>query len=196
MGRSYATAISIWVGNACRLAAAAGLMVATPACTQENAEASTADMSADLAQQTPEQIIAQAERIHPAGLYVLASKLMAAGRPDDAVRWFYIGQLRYRFLIAAEPSNVADERILFSALSESVGRPINEYAFGDVDAAVAQIDAALAWDDAHPNGYTSKDDHAAQLETVRAGLQDLRDQMLTSKDEIRETRERNGLKNR
>ena len=151
---------------------------------------------ADLAQQTPEDIIAGAESAHPAALYVLTSKLMAAGRLDEAVRWFYIGQLRYRFYLMTNPPDAANAGILFSALSESVGRPINEYAFGDVEGAVQQIDAALAWDEAHPNQFTSKDAHPAQHATVRDGLIAMRDDMIARKQEIKETRTRNGLPNR
>jgi hypothetical protein len=150
----------------------------------------------DLEQQTPEQIIAGAESAHPAALYVLASKLMRAGRPDEAVRWFYIGQLRYRFHLMTGPPNAADERILFSALSESVGRPINEYAFGDIDGVVREIDAALAWDAAHANHITSKSAFPGPLAKTRDGLVALRDDMLARKDEIRETRKSNGLPNR
>ncbi len=153
-------------------------------------------MPTDLAQQTPAQVIADAEAVHPAALYILATKLMAESRMDDAVRWFYIAQLRYRFLLAAEPERRVDNQPLFSSLNESVGRPINEYAFGDVDAAVAHIDAALAWDAAHANGITSKERHAQELADVRAGLEKLRDDMIARKAEIRETRTRNGLGNR
>lgn len=150
---------------------------------------------ADAGKQTPGQIIAQAQAVHPATLYILASRLMAEGRKDDAVRWFYIGQLRYRFHLATNPASMPEDLTLFSALSESVGRPINEYAFRDVDAAVAQIDAALAWDATHPNSFTSKERYAAELSEVRAGLQELRNDMAANKDHIRETRTRNGLEN-
>jgi hypothetical protein len=150
----------------------------------------------DLERQTPEQIMTDAERVHPTALYVLASKLMRAGRSDEAVRWFYIGQLRYRFHLMTDPPDAADERILFSALSESVGRPINEYAFGDVDGAVREIDSALAWDAAHANHFTSQSAFPAQLAKTREGLVAMRDDMLARRDEIRETRTRNGLPNR
>lgn len=176
-----------------RITLITGLLVAG---TAAHAQEETAPMSPDVMQQTPEQIIAGAETIHPAGLYVLASKLMAAGRKDEAVRWFYIGQLRYRFHLMTEPPNAADEHPLFGALSETVGRPVNEYAFGDIDGAAAGIDAALAWDAAHPNGTTSKDSYPEQLAQVREGLEKLRDDMLARKGEIRETRTRNGLENR
>lgn len=169
------------------------LLLALPtACVAEDEQS----MPADPAKQTPAQIIAQAERVRPATLYILATKLMGEGRMDDAVRWFYIGQLRYRFHLASRPATLANDQSLFSALSESVGRPINEYAFGDVDAAVAQIDAALAWDAAHPNSFTSKERYSGELAEVRTGLQKLRDDMVARRDEIREARTRNGLENR
>lgn len=146
----------------------------------------------------PDESLARAEALHPAELYRVAAQLL--GRPDradEAVMWFYVGQLRYRFLLAAtKPPPGANERVLFSALSESVGRPVNTYAFGDVEAAVARIDAALAWDAAHDNRLTSKTAFPKEWEEVRRGLRALRDKMLASQDEIRETRRRNGLANR
>eukprot|EP01113_Clastostelium_recurvatum_P043806 TRINITY_DN7305_c0_g2_i1.p1 TRINITY_DN7305_c0_g2~~TRINITY_DN7305_c0_g2_i1.p1 ORF type:complete len:143 (+),score=16.38 TRINITY_DN7305_c0_g2_i1:62-430(+) len=106
-----------------------------------------------------DRLIAEAEVLHPAALYTLAAKLLREGRPDEAVLWFYIGQIRYRFMLAVENITArggategqprmmmgrpSDGAILFSALSESVGRPINEYAFGEVDKAVEQINSSL-----------------------------------------------------
>lgn len=147
------------------------------------------------ATQTSAQIIANATDVHPATLYILAARLMREGRMEEAVRWFYIGQLRYRFHLASDPATGANDQPLFSALSESVGRPINEYAFGDVDAAVSQIDAALAWDAEHPNNFTSKERYADELAEVRAGLQTLRDDMVARKAIIREMRTSNGPEN-
>ncbi len=146
----------------------------------------------------PDQSLARAEALHPAELYRVAAQLLGQpDRADEAVMWFYVGQIRYRFLLAAtKPPAGANDRVLFSALSESVGRPVNAYAFGDVDAAVAQIDAALAWDAAHDNRLTAKAAFPKEWEEVRQGLRALRDKMLAGKDEIRETRRRNGLANR
>jgi len=150
----------------------------------------TSDMSAD-------ELIAEAETMHPAGFYQLASQLFAAGDYDEAIRWFYIGQLRYRFDLVARDAGPADtDQQLFSALSESVGRPINEYAFGDIKKLVRLMGEALAWDEAHPNGYTSKTKYAVALATVRAGLVQLRATTIEQRDYIREQREQNGLENR
>lgn len=145
-----------------------------------------------------EQIVAEAERLHPSALYVLAGRLFQEdGRQDEAVEWFYIGQLRYRVHLAANPGEPSDaDPVLFAALSESVGRPLNEYAGGDVDEWVASIDRALAWDEAHDNQFTSKTEHAAEYAEVREGLVKLRDNLVERKDEIRKTREQNGLPNR
>ena len=150
-----------------------------------------------ITEQSPDSLMARAETLQPAELYMLAANLMGAGRTDEAVKWFYIGQLRYRFHLAAtQPPPGSNDRVLFSALSESVGRPINEYAFGDVDAAVAQIDGALAWDEANDNGFTSKTRYSSELAETRNGLQAMRDDMIAKKDEIRTIREKNGLPNR
>src|SRR5690606_41880204 len=78
------------------------------------------------------QIVAQAGSLHPSALYVLASRLLAEGRGQEAANWMYAGQLRYRFMLAV-PDAQPDDRILFSALTEQVGRPVNEYIAGDPD---------------------------------------------------------------
>lgn len=134
----------------------------------------------------------------PCELYQLAAELLGMeGRAGEAVKWFYIGQMRYRFHLAAtKQPPAANDRVLFSALSESVGRPVNEYAFGDVDAAVAQIDAALMWDATHDNLFTSKTRYPGELAQVCKGLLQLRNEMLANKDEIRRMRTENGLPSR
>jgi hypothetical protein len=147
-------------------------------------------------EQDPDAIIADAQNVHPVTLYVLTSKLMAVGRLEEMVQWYYVAQLRLHYYILSNPDDASNARVLFSALTESVGRPVNEYAYGDVDAAVRQIRAALAWDAAHPNGVTPKHASPEQLTDLRAALEAQCEDMLARKDEIRETRSRNGLENR
>lgn len=107
----------------------------------------------------------------------------------------YAGQLRYRFLIKAGKDS-AHQETLFNSLSEQVGRPINEYIAGDVDEWLAAIDWALKWDAANDNAVTSKNDHAADLEEVRAGLERLRARVEANRNSIPQEREANGLENR
>jgi hypothetical protein len=134
---------------------------------------------------------------HPAAYYVLAGKLFEAGSRDEAVFWFYAGQLRYRFHLAANPKLPPDgDPALFASLSEVVGRPINEYAFGDIDALIATVDKVLDWDQRVDNGFTSKTSHHAEWQDIRKGLGTLREMLRTRADEIRATRKQNGLENR
>ena len=160
-----------------------GLVIgACAAAAQPPAQRSTAEMTATI------------ERDHPAAYYVLARRLFAEGRKDDAVFWFYTGQIRFRARLATHPNLPRDgEPALFGSLSEVVGRPINEYAFGDIPRLAGIIDRALAWDAAHADPYAPQ---GKTRDDVRAGLARMKAQILATADEIRATRARNGLENR
>ncbi|QQO46780.1 hypothetical protein [Paracoccus sp. MC1862] len=144
---------------------------------------------------TSAQIVEQAGSLHPSALYVLAARLLAEGRGQEAANWMYAGQVRYRFLLGA-PGAGANDRTLFSALTEQVGRPVNEYIAGDPDDWIAAMEWALDWDAANANPVTSKEAHAAELAEVRAGLARLIDKVDSSRAEIRRHRRDNGLENR
>lgn len=142
------------------------------------------------------QIEEQAEELHPGAMYILAGRLLEEGRGQEAANWMYAGQLRYRFMLEAGQDPMGQETLQFNALSEQVGRPVNEYIAGDVDEWLAAMDWALEWDAAHDNGVTSKTEHAALLERVRSGLESLRDKVEANRDSIPLEREANGLENR
>jgi hypothetical protein len=146
---------------------------------------------------SPEELLAEVENAHPALYYIVAAKLMCEGRWDEAVFWYYVGQLRFRIHLAARPEiDPTGDPALFASFTEVIGRPINEYAFGDIEAVTATIDEVLKWDDDHPDGFTSKDDFPDERENVREGLKDLRAEALAQADEIRQKRKEMGLKNR
>jgi hypothetical protein len=150
-----------------------------------------------LMNKTPDELQKGIENAHPATYYILAQKLFQDGRKDDAVFWFYAGQLRYRFHLAANPGlDPSGDPALFASLSEVIGRPINEYAFGDVDALVAIFDRVLEWDEKTPNGFTSKTQHAKPWQDNRAGLGMLRNHVVENAASIRSQRSANGLENR
>lgn len=134
---------------------------------------------------------------HPAEYYKRASSLFGAGRKDDAVFIFYLGQLRYRAHLSARRDLTPDgDPALFGSLSEVVGRPLNEYAFGDLPALVQIIDAVLAYDAANPDRFTSPAQFPNVYVGVRDGLAKMKTQVLKDADQIRETRRKNGLENR
>lgn len=134
---------------------------------------------------------------HPATYYVLAQKLFESGKRDEAIFWFYAGQLRYRFHLAAHPDlEPSGDPALFSSLSEVLGRPLNEYAFGDLKALRATIQRVLDWDERTANGFTSKTKFASPWKETRTGLEKLREYLRTNAEEIRRQRKANGLENR
>ncbi len=150
----------------------------------------------DINRMSSAQIVSQAGSLHPSALYVLSSRLMAEGKGQEAAKWMYAGQLRYRFLLAALGNAGRDEQILFSALTEQVGRPVNQYIAGNPDEWIAAMKWALDWDAATANGVTSKTRHAAELARVRNGLAELIVEVDTSRDQIRRQRRANGMRNR
>jgi len=134
---------------------------------------------------------------HPSAYYLFAARLFSEGKKDEAVFWFYVGQLRYRVYLSATPSlDPSGDPALFASLNATAGKAINEYAGGDVKMWTAQMDRALRWDDQHPNGFTSKEKFKTAYASVRAGLEHLRDEIAGHPERIREQRRRNGLENR
>lgn len=134
---------------------------------------------------------------HPAAYYELAGRLFAADRKDEAVFWFYAGQLRYRIHLTCHPDLQPDgDPALFASLSESLGRPLNEYAFGDTAALAATIARVLEWDEATPNGFTSKTECADAVTSQRAGLAEMERYVQDNAETIRRQRSENGLPNR
>ncbi len=57
---------------------------------------------------------------------------------------------------------------------------------------VATIDRVIAWDDSHADDYATR----KAREDVKAGLKKMRDDVIAQEDEIRRTRNQNGLQNR
>jgi hypothetical protein len=134
---------------------------------------------------------------HPAEYYRRAARLFEAGRKDEAVFVFYLGQLRYRAHLKARPGLKPDgDPALFASLSEVVGRPLNEYAFGDIPALAASLDAVLAYDAANPDRFTAPGEFAVVYAEQHKGLESLRAQIVRDAASIRETRRKNGLENR
>ncbi len=146
--------------------------------------------------QTPAQLKQDIEKRHPADYYLLAAKLFKdTATKQEAVFWFYVGQLRYRYYLSANPDLPrGGDPAVFTSLSEVIGRPINEYAGGKPDIWLAGINHALEWDAAHDNGFTPKNKSPETYQQIRAGLAGLRDHIASIKDKLPEMRRQNGLK--
>ncbi len=148
--------------------------------------------------QLPEaQVVARLPESHPTVLYAFAGRLFGAGRKDEGVMWFYVGQLRYRYHLRANPDLPPDgEPAIMASLNATLGQTINEWAGGSPEGWARAIDQALAWDEQFPNALTSKERHAAARRQVRSGLEQMRDQIRAEAASIRAQRASRGLENR
>lgn len=165
-------------------------------CLTLAASLATSSPNANAQDETAAQLKQGIEARHPADYYKLAAKLFHDdATKQEAVFWFYVGQLRYRYYLAATPNLKPDaDPALFASLSEVVGRPINEFAGGKPDLWISEINHALEWDAAHDNGFTPKSKSPENYRQIRAGLVAMRDQLAATKDKLLETRRKNGLK--
>lgn len=82
----------------------------------------------------------------PTIYYVLASALWDRGEKEEALFWFYAGQLRLRYA-AAFGEDPTGAPALLGALNETIGPTINQYAAQDPSLWIRTIDKVLAWDD-------------------------------------------------
>lgn len=145
----------------------------------------------------PSSAIEQLDDKHPAEYYKLAAELFRHGKKDEAAFIFYLGQLRYRArLLAHRDLDPSGEPALFASLSEVVGRPLNEYAFGDIPRLLSTIDAVLEYDRAHPDRFTPPSSFPEAWRQAREGLTKLKAKIERTADEIRVARQKSGLPSR
>jgi hypothetical protein len=131
------------------------------------------------AAQTIQELEVGIQNKAPSTYFALATELFRSGQKDDAAFWYYVGQLRYRFLVLAKAktSELSEEQAHFWLLSESVGQSIYEKAGQRSAALLRALDRALAWDLEQPNGYTSKSAFGAEHERARQEMLALRERI-------------------
>lgn len=87
----------------------------------------------------------------PPVLYALSKQLFAEDKRDDALYWFYLGQLRARSDAnkALDPSATS----AVSALNEKYGPAINRYAFQNVPKLKSAVSRAISTDASEGRSY-------------------------------------------
>ena len=93
---------------------------------------------------------------HPEGfappvLYFTSSLLFERGEKDEAMFWFYAGQLRGR--IDANICSDKTARAAIGELNEKFGAPINKYAFQDIPKLTNTVNRVIAWEESTPCVY-------------------------------------------
>jgi hypothetical protein len=110
---------------------------------------------------------------HPMAYYLYAGRLAHEGDKELALFWYYVGELRYRFYLAANPDLSPDGApALFGSLHQSVGQTVADPHQIDRAMSVTEFKRALDWDATNENKVTSKKVHHKAWLTVRADLTD------------------------
>lgn len=125
--------------------------------------------------------------------YLQAAEHWQAGRKDEALKAFYIGQLRGRINIGCVEQKPDGGPALLAALQETMGGPINGWAGGEIDKWLRGIDAALAWDAANPDPEVQTPACVAEQARQRDGLRELRASIDKGRADIAAERRRNGM---
>lgn len=178
----------------CPLTAAAILMAGLAFSSGAGARALAVEEANTL---TIPEIEANLADSHPTVFYVFAKRLYADDRRDEAVKWYYVGQIRYRFFLKANPGLPEDDDpAIAAAVEEVLGRTITPWAGGDPYRWAASIDEALDWDARHPNALTNKVAHGRALDEVRTSMVVMRNEILANVEQIRAARRKVGKENR
>ena len=78
-----------------------------------------------------DSILIDPESFNPSVLYVLSNVLFSQGKKDEAMFWFYTGQLRARNDANLCLDKTAGQAVSF--LNNTFGLEINKYAFQDIE---------------------------------------------------------------
>ena len=173
------------------------LFILTVACTmgcatQEYGQASTNNF----ANQSVETIKSDITGKHPLSYIILASKLFEQQKYDDAVLWYYIGQIRYRAYLKSNPNlEPSGDPALYSSLKYVVGTPINQQAGSNPDNWAAIVGQALEWHSNNKNSFTPKSEYPAIYNEIENEFKEFQNYILSNKEEIRKQRVENGLDN-
>ena len=89
------------------------------------------------------EVIAAADRAEPLSLMLAASRHFELGAQEEAVLWFYAGQLRARY----SPQLAGENGQLVTISSVTLGEGINMYAMRDIVKMIESIAKAMHWDE-------------------------------------------------
>lgn len=90
-----------------------------------------------------QRVIKEAATVEPLLLMQAAVALLESGQRDQAVFWFYAGQLRARYWPTLQGQNAQ----ILTILLMTIGEQVNAQAFLDIPALVKTLDAVVAWDE-------------------------------------------------
>lgn len=98
-----------------------------------------------------EKAIRHPEDFNPVVLYGLSSTLFRDGKKDEAVFWFYVGQLRGR----SDANKALDisAKSAIGMLNQKFGGPINQYAMKDISKLKDIVSRVVSFDESTARHY-------------------------------------------
>lgn len=155
---------------------------------------SISEIELDVNQTASEQMMNRITQKHPITYIQLASELFQQNQKDEAVVWYYIGQMRYRAHLMAHPDlDPSGDPALYASLKYVVGTPINEYAGSNVENWEQLIAKAIEWNSVHENSYTPKDQFPEIYDKIQEDFIEFKSYVSQNRDKIIEQRLEKGL---
>jgi len=133
-----------------------------------------------VAEEAIRQVTSAPERFDPLTLLIASHALFQRERKDEAVFWFYAGQLRFRDLVAG--NNDAGQ--ILGIFLMTIGPPINNYAMHDPARLAGTIDAVLEWDRKTPKHPDTPPSSPGSAEENRKGLLAMKAKLIAEKESI------------
>ena len=132
---------------------------------------------------------------HPADYYILAARLFQTDKKEDAVFWFYAGQLRWRMRLDCFGSEPGGESALFGAMNQQVGTLINEYAGGYPGKWVETIHRVVEWDTSEPSEFEDKQNCQSHIVKQRENFLEFAKSIHRDREKLARQRRENDLPN-
>jgi hypothetical protein len=120
------------------------LVCALPASTRaETLEARLGSRDLAVARAAVAEVLGAADRAEPLSLMRAAARHFELGAQDEAVFWFYAGQLRARYA----PHLAGEQSQTVTIHSVTLGEAINAHAMRDIVSMIGTIARAMRWDE-------------------------------------------------
>ena len=130
-------------------------------------------------------VVEKLEMEHPSGFFKEAGKRFTAGEKNDAAFLFYLGELRYKYYLSANPNFQPDgEPAVYSSLQSSLGEEINYSLNDSVDNYISIMDSVISWDKSHDFIFFSKSKFPEKHQEILNGLIELRQYVFDNKEDI------------
>ncbi len=137
------------------------------------------------------ELASKLEEQHPFEFMKEAANFYAKDKLNDAGFLFYLGQLRYKYYISANPDVKDADKALFASLQSNIGMEINFALGANLDNYLSIIDHVISWDEKHDYKFYSKTKSPDNHKEILDGLIKLRKYIVENKTELNQARKDN-----